>query len=108
MTYLPSAQTTRRLLKVCSLGLAGLVASLLSGCKTSTINAAGASATLRITTNAEFTSSDIPETSRQASPRSIEDQLIPSLRHPPSARRLRYGSVHSAPQTTGFNSRSRS
>ena len=86
MPSLPVSRTARRLLKVASLGLAGLLAGLLSGCN--------ASKTVSINTHPEnnpaFTSStdDFSQL-----PQSLDARQIPALRHPPSARRLDYGSV---------------
>jgi hypothetical protein len=92
MPSLPASRTTRRLLKVASLGLAGLLAGLLSGCTSS--NTVSAS-THSSSDSAYSTSAD--EFSQL--PQSLDARQIPALRHPPSARRLYYGSVpNSHPQ----------
>jgi hypothetical protein len=104
MSFLP-ARTKRRLLKVASLGLAGLIAGLLSGC-----NSADASVRppklqiagdpLRSAASAGIQPAQLPS--------SLDATQIPALRHPPSTRHLEYGAVHTASQTTTPNGRNRS
>jgi hypothetical protein len=101
MSFLPASRTRRRLLKVASLGLAGLIAGLLSGC-----NSADAS----VRTNKPQIAGDSfsPATSADAQssqlPSSLDATQIPALRHPPSARHLQYGSVHTVSQVAVPNS----
>ncbi|HEX4575954.1 MAG TPA: hypothetical protein VH117_01280 [Edaphobacter sp.] len=103
MHFLPASRTKRNLFKIASLGLAGLIAGLLSGC-TDSPNTARARYT--------HLSSDSlsPDASAQAQlsqlPKSIEATQIPALRHPPSSRSLQYGSVRTvsmAPAPNGRN-----
>jgi hypothetical protein len=89
-------RTTRRLLKLASLGLAGLLAGLFAGCNTSPNSASHFAAT--------NSSSNLDSHLTG----SIEDRQIPSLHHPPSARRLQFGSLSMAAQPTAPNRRSRS
>jgi hypothetical protein len=102
MSFLPASRTKRRLLKVASLGLAGLIAGLLSGCNS-------ADASVR-TSKPQIANDSISSSGVQSSqlPSSIEATQIPALRHPPSARRLQYGSVHSVSQAAVPNGRNRS
>jgi hypothetical protein len=83
----PSARrTARRLLKVASLGLAGLLAGLLAGC------------------NATEDSSNISTTTYTWSthlPKSLDAVQVPPLRHSPSTRRLQTGSYHNVSQSMG-------
>jgi hypothetical protein len=88
MSFLPASRTKRNLFKIASLGLAGLLAGLLSGC-----NSADAS----IRTSKPHKASDAlspyaSETQPTELPRSIEATQIPALRRPPTARRV--GSAH--------------
>ena len=87
MSFLPASRTKRRLLKVASLGLAGLLAGLFSGCNDSTVS-----------TPCTHVASDslTPEPSAKPPqlPPNIEATQIPALRHPPTSRSLQYGSVH--------------
>ena len=89
MSFLPASRTKRNLFKIASLGLAGLLAGLLSGCTNSpkpTVNTIPSDASI----NAEAQPSQLsPEL-----PKSIEATQIPALRHPPTSRSLQYGSVH--------------
>jgi hypothetical protein len=94
-------RTTRRVVTLVSLGLAGLLAGLLSGCASSSDEAVDAPAS--VTTSAwEFTTATTPSASHAAPFLSIDAGLIPPLHHPPSTRRLQYGSTrtfNSAPTT---------
>ena len=86
MPSLTARRTARRLLKVASLGLAGLLAGLLSGC------------------NATPDSTDISTTTYTWSthlPKSLDAVQVPPLRHSPSARRLQMGSYHNVSQSMG-------
>lgn len=82
MPSLPiSRRTTHRLLKLASLGLAGL----LSGCNISSDHSADVSFK-PISTETEFTPyQDLPE--------NIDAVQTPTLHHSPSARRLQISSV---------------
>jgi hypothetical protein len=98
MSFLPSSRTKRRLLKVASLGLAGLIAGLLAGC-----NSADASTR---TPKPQLASDSLsPDAQSAQLPRSLDQTQIPALRHPPSARHLQYGSVRTLSQVPGSNSR---
>jgi hypothetical protein len=100
MSFLPASRTKRNLFKIASLGLAGLLAGLLSGC-----NSADASVRASKTHMAtdSLMSPDASEAQPNELPKSIEATQIPALRHPPSARRL--GSVHTISQTVAPNGR---
>ena|SRR5437867_431960 len=100
MSFLPASRTKRNLFKIASLGLAGLLAGLLSGCKS-------ADASIRTSRPQTATDSLSPDGSVAQStelPKSIEATQIPALRHPPSARRV--GSAHTVSQTAAPNGRS--
>jgi hypothetical protein len=84
MPSFPATRTARRLLKVVSLGLAGLLAGLLTGCNTASDVSANAHATHTLSSS---------ENDFSQLPPSLDARQIPALRHPPSARRLEYGSV---------------
>ncbi|MEO6982557.1 MAG: hypothetical protein ABI072_05520 [Edaphobacter sp.] len=78
-------RTARRILKLASLGLAGLLAGLFAGCSSSP-KAVSTTSSAYVTSTDQFESSNLPET--------LDSNSIPPLRHPPSARRLEAGSVH--------------
>jgi hypothetical protein len=100
MSFLPASRTKRNLFKIASLGLAGLLAGLLSGC-----NSADASVRAsKAHTSTDFLSPDGSDTQSTELPKSIEATQIPALRHPPSARRV--GSVHTVSQTVAPSGRS--
>jgi hypothetical protein len=93
MSFLPTSRTKRNLIKVASLGLAGLLAGLLAGCNS-------ADASIRTSRTHSATDSLSPDgyaTQPTDLPKSIEATQIPALRHPPSARRV--GSAHTISQT---------
>ena len=99
MSFLPASRTRRNLFKIASLGLAGLLAGLLSGCSS-------ADASIRTPRNhmaADSLSSDASGAQLTELPKSIEATQIPALRHPPSARRV--GSAHTVSQTVAPNGR---
>jgi hypothetical protein len=96
MSFLPKSRTKRRLIKVASLGLAGLLAGLLSACNDT--QAPAASSRSEISTGAQ--SNPLPP--------SIEATQIPALRHPPSSRSLQLGTVHTVSQASFMPSRSHS
>jgi hypothetical protein len=81
-------RTTRRLLKVASLGLAGLLAGLLSGC-----NATQDSSPTNISTTSYTWSTHLPK--------SLDSVQVPPLRHSPSTRRLQTGSYRNVSQSMG-------
>ena len=86
MPSLTARRTARRLLKVASLGLAGLLAGLLAGC------------------NDAPDSTDISTTTYTWSthlPKSLDAVQVPPLRHAPSTRRLQPGSYHNVSQSMG-------
>ena len=91
-------KTKRRLLKLASLGLAGLFAGLLSGC-TATLSASSS-------TQSSTPYSDSLRTTPL--PESLDATQIPALRHPPSSRRLQLGSLHTVSQSMAPNGRNRS
>ena len=99
MHFLPASRTKRRLLKVASLGLAGLIAGLLSGCSDS-------HGTTASTPNHSSDSLSPDAASSSELPKSIEATQIPALRHPPSSRSLQYGTVRTASMSTASNGRS--
>ncbi|WP_353066741.1 hypothetical protein RBB77_09185 [Tunturibacter psychrotolerans] len=86
MSSLTARRTARRLLKVASLGLAGLLAGLLSGC-----NATEDSPNISTTTYTWSTHL----------PKSLDAVQVPPLRHSPSTRRLQMGSYHNVSQSMG-------
>ncbi|MBB5328661.1 hypothetical protein [Tunturiibacter gelidoferens] len=86
MSSLTARRTARRLLKVASLGLAGLLAGLLSGC-----NATPDSTNISTTTYTWSTHL----------PKSLDSVQVPPLRHAPSTRRLQTGSYHNVSQSMG-------
>lgn len=94
MSFLPASRTKRNLFKIASLGLAGLLAGLLAGC----LDSPESSATTASYTHVAGDSFN-PDAEAQASlPKSLDETQIPALRHPPSARRLQAGSVHTVSQ----------
>jgi hypothetical protein len=99
MSFLPASRTKRNLFKIASLGLAGLLAGLLSGC-----NSADASVRTSKTHMAtDSLSPDAYGTQPNELPKSIEATQIPALRHPPTARRV--GAAHTISQTVAPNGR---
>lgn len=68
-----ASSTTRRILKVASLGIAGLIAGLLAGCSSSVLHLFA------------FDQSAAPDTTLTASRRveNLETRQIPALRHAP-------------------------
>jgi hypothetical protein len=91
--------TKRRLLKLASLGLAGLLAGLLTGCTD----------TLSTSSSNEYPS-PYSDYFRPATPlpESLDATQIPALHHPPSSRRLQEGSLHTVSQSMAPNGRNRS
>lgn len=98
MPFLPASRTKRNLIKVASLGLAGLLAGLLSGC-TDSLNTSPAAASTTSYTHvpSESFNPDAPDPTIEAQltnlPKSLDQTQIPALHHPPSSRSLQYGSV---------------
>lgn len=79
------SHTTRRLIKIASLGLAGLLAGLLAGCS---------DAPPRTIVNTSYAASDTAvrfDGSRL--PPNLDAVRVPPLKHAPSTRRLDDGSV---------------
>jgi hypothetical protein len=97
MHFLPASRTRRRLLKVASLGLAGLLAGLLAGCN-GTPNTVATSPQTEVSAGTQSTQL----------PASIEATQIPALRHPPSSRKLQLGTIHTVSQAAFLPSRSHS
>jgi hypothetical protein len=90
----PTARrTARRLLKVASLGLAGLLAGLLSGCNATK----DSTSPTNISTTAYTWSTHLPK--------SLDAVQVPPLRHAPSTRRLQMGSYHTVSQSMGPSGR---
>jgi len=97
MPFLPASRTKRNLLKVASLGLAGLLAGLLAGC----LDSPQTTASLRSATSTDTLSAGL--SAQDASlPTSIDATQIPALRHPPSARHLQLASAHTTTPTYGY------
>jgi hypothetical protein len=94
MHFLPASRTKRNLIKIASLGLAGLIAGLLSGCNG--------------TANASVATNHSSADQSPQLPASIEATQIPALRHPPSSRSLQLGTVRPATQATTLPGRSHS
>ncbi len=90
MSFLPASRTRRNLLKVASLGLAGLLAGLLAGCNDSTDTTVSAPYT-HLSSDSFASDAYSPRPSRL--PSSIEATQIPALRHPPTSHRLQNGSI---------------
>jgi hypothetical protein len=89
------ARITRRLVTLASLAFTGLVAGLLTGCTYSQHETLNASSPVAPTTTTwEFTTSTTPSSPLSIPYASIDARQTPSLHHPPSARRLQYGSVN--------------
>jgi uncharacterized lipoprotein len=81
----PPSRTARRLIKLASLGLAGLIAGLLSGCS---------SAPPHTVVNTSYTSADTAiRFDESRLPPNLDSVKIPPLKHAPSARRLMEGTV---------------
>jgi hypothetical protein len=99
MHSLAARNTKRRLLKLASLGLAGLLAGLLTGC-TATLNASSSTQSITPYCDSLRTTTTLPE--------SLDATQIPALRHPPSSRRLQLGSLHTVSQSMAPNGRNRS
>ena len=74
-----AARTTRRLLKLASLGLAGLIAGLLSGCSSSPTPSSLATYTQP---------HSLDGFNRIHQPGSLYTHPIPDLRHPPAPHRI--------------------
>jgi hypothetical protein len=111
MSFLPALRTRRRLFKLASLGLAGLLAGLLSGCNESPDTTVSTPYTHIASESLSSYASPEAQPSQLSSsqlPRSIEATQIPALRHPPSSRSLQYGSVHTVSMAMVRNGRSHS
>ena len=104
MSFLPASRTKRNLVKIASLGLAGLLAGLFAGCTDSLETSATASYT-HVAADS-FNPDAAAEAQPTDLPKSLDETQIPALRHPPSARHLQAGSVHtvsqSVPATGGY------
>jgi hypothetical protein len=99
MRSLPARRIKRKLFKLASLGLAGLVAGLLTGC-TDTLSIS--TSTQSSTPYSDYLRSTTPL------PESLDATQIPALHHPPSSRRLQFGSLHIVSQSMTTNGRNRS
>ena len=101
MAFLPASRTKRRLFKIASLGLAGLLAGLLSGCTDSpdtVVSTPYAHVSSYSLNNADANAD--AEAQPATLPRSLDETQIPALRHPPTSRSLQYGTVHTASMTS--------
>lgn len=83
-----NSRTARRLIKVASLGLAGLIAGLLAGCSDAPPRTIVNTSYANADTAVHFDASRLPP--------NLDSVSIPPLKHAPSARRLEEGSVHTA------------
>jgi hypothetical protein len=91
-----AARTTRRLLKLASLGLAGLIAGLLSGCTSSPAPS---------TNLATYTQPhSLDGLSRTHQPGSLYTHPIPDLRHPPAPHRIESWADRTPRQASLFSS----
>jgi hypothetical protein len=79
-----AARTTRRLLKIASLGIAGLIVGLLSGCSSSSPNSVSL-ATYTQPNSLSFNSNGFTP---NYLPGSLYSHPTPSLRHPPAPHRI--------------------
>jgi hypothetical protein len=86
MPSLPASRTARRLLKLASLGLAGLLAGLISGCNSAQTTATATETPLSSYSGVSSTSS--PDNDFYRLHHSLDARQIPALRRPPSTRRL--------------------
>ncbi len=106
MSFLPASRTKRNLFKIASLGLAGLLAGLFAGCTSFPESSATISYTASYTHVAGNSFNPDASEAQPNLPKSLDETQIPALRHPPSARGLQAGSVHtvsqSAPATGGY------
>jgi hypothetical protein len=107
MAFLPASRTKRNLFKIASLGLAGLLAGLLSGC-TDSPDTTAVNAPYTHLTSDSLNPDSSAATQPNRLPESLDATQIPALKHPPSARRLQYGSVRTVSQVTVPNGRSHS
>jgi hypothetical protein len=89
MPSLPASRTTRRLFKLASLGLPGLIAGLISGCSAAPTHSAS-NYTKPMPAYSVDSSTDNGFFSAH---KTFDARQIPALRHPPSPRRLEYGEV---------------
>jgi hypothetical protein len=97
MSFLPASRTKRNLFKIASLGLAGLLAGLLSGCTDS--QESTTTPYTHLSSDSLSSDASAPTKSSQL-PKSIEATQIPALRHPPTSRSLQYGSVRTVSMTS--------
>ena len=106
MSFFPASRTKRNLLKVASLGLAGLLAGLLAGCNDSP------DTTVSVTVpnlSSEYLNADTATQADPAAlPQSLDATQIPALHHPPTSRSLRYGTVQAVSMNAAPSFRSRS
>jgi hypothetical protein len=85
MPSLPASRTARRLLKLASLGLAGLLAGLIAGCNSAQTTATATETPLSGYSDVNSTS---PDNDFYRLHHSLDARQIPALRRPPSTRRL--------------------
>jgi hypothetical protein len=98
MPSFAAGHTKRNLFKLASLGLAGLLAGLLTGCNT--LIPSSNNQSQNVYSEYFRPTSSLPE--------SLDATQIPALHHPPSSRRLQIGSLHTVSQSVATNGRNRS
>jgi hypothetical protein len=96
MSCLSAKNTTRPLLKLTSIALLGTLAGLFTA------------SSLFPNTRSYPATETTPRSTISTLPESLDARRIPGLHHPPSARRLQYGSLALPSQTAAPNHRPRS
>jgi hypothetical protein len=107
MSFLPASSTKRRLFKIASLGIAGLLAGLLAGCNDS-LNTSASTAKTPYTSSDPLAIDANSDGQTNQLPRSLDETQIPALRHPPTSRSLQYGSVRTVSMPMAESGRNRS
>jgi hypothetical protein len=97
MSSLQAARTTRRLLTLASLGLAGLLVGLLGGCSSSP--SPTNLATYTQPGSLDFNSTVFPRTHQ---PASLYTHPVPDLRHPPAPHRIESWTDRTPRQASAF------
>ena len=93
MAFLPASRTKRNLVKIASLGLAGLLAGLLAGCTDSSESTEASVSSPYTHISSDSLNQEAVTDAQPELPKSLDATQIPALRHPPSSRSLQYGSV---------------
>ena len=107
MPFLPASRT-KLLIKVASLGLAGFLAGLFSGCTNAVANTPDTHISSGSPSVSDTSAASSSEAQPNQLPKSLDETQIPALRHPPSARRLQLGSVHTVSMAMVPNGHNRS